>query len=164
MSVTAIVKQILSWKDISSSAYVKSSDNSRTWAGTGDIDTSLNSGSTPAIDGGVSTLVTMTAGAATIDLTALTHQDSDTRSASGKKLRQIHFYNPSNNAIRVKTGASNGHIPYGANGFDVTIPPGGAFTLYLASAGIAITNSSNDTIDISGTTTDSLLMKAVWGA
>lgn len=163
MSFIATIKQILSIKDTSSNTYVKSSDASRTWAGTGDIEVTLNATSTPAIDGGVATLVAMTAGAATIDLTALVHLDGDTRTAAGKKLRELHFYNPSNNNIRIKTGASNGHIPVGS-AFDVTIPPGGAFTLYLVAAATAITNSSNDTIDISGTTTDSVLMKAVWGA
>jgi hypothetical protein len=161
MSVTATVKAALDWKDVSASTYVSSGDASRSWNG-GDLSSSLNATSTPAIDGGATVLVMLAAGVATKDLTSLAHQDGDTRTAAGKKLRAIHFYNPSTAVITVTKGASNGHSPVGTTFTLPVAPNGGRASLYYPDA-VAITNSSNDTFDFAGTGTDSLLMKLVWG-
>ena len=163
MSVSASVKLNLNWTDTSTDTYVKSSNASRGWDG-GDINLTLNSTSTPDAENGATVLVTMSGGAATIDLTSLTHRDGDTRSLAGKKIRSILFYAPTANTgnIVVTKGASNGHCPVGTT-FTVPIPPGGAFQWYVVSAGADVTNSSNDTLDISGTGSETLLMKVIWG-
>jgi hypothetical protein len=161
MSVTATVRAGLDWKDISSSSYVKAGDASRSWDG-GDLSQSLTSSSTPSIDGGATVTVTLAAGVATKDLTALLHQDGDTRTAAGKKLRAIHFYNPSTAVIVVTKGASNGHSPAGTTFTLPVAANGGRASLYFPDA-TAIVNATNDTFDFAGTGTDTLLMKLVWG-
>lgn len=161
MSVIATLKMVLKFKDISTSAYVASGDNSRSWDG-GDLELTLKSDSTPDAEGDAVVLVTLTAGAATVDLTALANLDGDTRTAAGKKIRGFLFYNPSTALITVSKGASNGHAPLSTTFVRHVAPNGGVDMAYMPDA-TAITNSSNDTLDFAGTGTDTILMKVLWG-
>lgn len=164
MSSTAKVKIISEVKDVSSHTLLKSSDTSRTYAGTGDIDVTLTSSSTPDFENGAVFTKSLSGGAATIDLTSLTHADGDTRSADGKKLRFLQVMNPAANTgnIVLTKGASNGHSPIGST-FTVPVSPGGAFLWYFDSDGATVANGSSDTIDVTGTGSESFYVKMGWG-
>lgn len=161
MSVSAVLKMLLSVKDISTDTYVSATDASRTWSGA-NLETTLNATSTPDGETGIVTLVTLSAGAATLDLTSMLHRDGDTRTAAGKKIRAIFFYNPSSNLITATKGASNGHSPVGST-FTIPLAASGGRNLWYMPDATAITNSSNDTIDFAGTGTDTVLVIVVVG-
>lgn len=164
MSATVKLKLIAEIKDISSHALVKSSDASRSWGGLGDIDETLSATSTPDVENVAAFIATLTAGAVTIDWTALTHADGDTRSAAGKKLRFIQIMNPAANTanIVVTKGASNGYSPVGTT-FTIPISPGGGFLWYLQSDAADVTNGSADTWDVTGSGSETFYVKAGWG-
>lgn len=127
----------------------------------------LSTGSTPAVSATASFLVTLSSGAATIDLTALTGLNSATVNGTNLQVRAIKFRSPSSNAnvITVKKGASNGYqigMADGANAFNVSIPPGGDFSCYLAANGVVISSSAK-TLDVSGTGSQTLECQVVMG-
>lgn len=126
----------------------------------------LNSGSTPAATAVAAFQKALTAGAATIDLTALplTGATSQTQSFNGLKLRAAKFRNPSSNsgAITIQTGASNGYAPFGTAGVVVLSPGQSALVNYESDA--AAVSSTVKNIGLSGTGTEALDVILVAGA
>lgn len=123
----------------------------------------LNAGSTPDGELHADMSVAMTAGAATIDFTALTKRGGVAQSFNGKKVRAIAFYNPVANAniITISEGASNGLPLFGAT-FKIGIQPGDYVFAYLGDAGTAV-GGTDKNIDLAGTGTQALQMLAVAG-
>lgn len=119
------------------------------------LSNTLNSGTTPDAEKVATMQVAMTAGAVTLDLTALTHRAAAV-SFSGKKARFIIFRNPATNAnaITIVEGGSNGNALLGA-GFSVTLEPGQAIGAYLADAAPTV-GGSDKTLDITGTGSQAL--------
>lgn len=92
----------------------------------------------------------LTAGTATIDLTASPY------SASGKHVQAITFKATSTNAntITIAKGASNGYAGLGAS-FSLTLDPGQQMTVYPISTAAAV-GGTNKTLDLTGTLTQSV--------
>lgn len=165
MSVSCKLQMITQIVDTSSHALVKTTDASRSWkASVSDLDTTLNSSSTPDLENVAVFIGTLSGGALTIDLTNLTHADGDTRSASAKKLRFLHVTNPSANTgnIILTKGASNGYSPIGTT-FTLPVSPGGSFVYYFDSDAADVTDASADTIDVTGTGSETFYVKLGWG-
>src|SRR5215475_5914347 len=83
----------------------------------------LTSVTTPATTKYASVAQALTAGAATVDLTALTGTNGAAVNANGLKLVAVRFQNPGSNPITVAKGASNGYTGLGAS-LSITIPAG----------------------------------------
>ena len=167
MSVSLVSVNSLKLIETSSSAGILSGDATLSFQLTKPY--TRNSTTTPDVEDGAFVVIAMSGGAATIDFTALVHQILSasatlTKSASGKKIREIMFVNPTGNTgnIRVKNGASNDLIPCGSAAFDFTIPPGGSARFEYQDAGTAI-GSSDRNLDISGTGAETLQMLVGWG-
>jgi hypothetical protein len=106
----------------------------------------------------------MSAGAATIDLTALTGTNGASVTMSGLKICLLRFRNPSTNtgAITIAKGASNGFgTTTSGTTFTVTLPPDSEFGIFL-NEGTPDVAGAAKTIDISGTGTEALEC-VVWG-
>jgi hypothetical protein len=91
----------------------------------------------------------LTAGAATIDLTAIPGVQGNV-TFSGIKVVYAIFQNPGSNTITVSEGASNGY-PIGIH----VIHPGGYRVCYFKD-GLGDVSGSDKTIDLAGTGTDTL--------
>lgn len=95
----------------------------------------------------------LTAGAATIDLTALTH-NGQAVNLTGLKVQTIKIKNPAGNAAMTFTeGASNGYALMGA-GWQTTLLAGQEVTFYGNDATPDVA-AGDRTIDITGTGTES---------
>lgn len=124
----------------------------------------LTASTSPNVKKAVAATVTLTSGAATIDLTSLVGVGGGAVSLSGSKGRFFRFKAPSGNGagITVSKGASNGFTGLGS-AFSVLIPPGGEFTWYDGGNGTAVSGSVK-TLDLAGTgSTDSLSVEEVAG-
>lgn len=164
MAVSLVKNSSLKLIETSSSGAINANDATMTFELT---DTSTrNATTTPDAEDGAYVLVTLTAGAATVDFTAVVHQILSasatlTKNANGKSIRDIKFKNNSANPIRIKNGASNGFLPAGSV-FDFTLPAGGSAFFDFAALAAAI-SGTNKTLDISGTGTDTLQILLGWG-
>jgi hypothetical protein len=87
----------------------------------------LNASSTPAATQVASDLITLTAGAHTIDLTAAPTRDGDTVDLSGLKVQAIKIACPTGNTevVKLSAGASNGYNLGGDADWELPIYPGG---------------------------------------
>lgn len=108
----------------------------------------------------------LTAGAATIDLTSLTHEQgglTETVDGTGLKLQFLRLCAPSGNdaAITITPGASNGY-DFSGSSASITLESGQCVTLELAESAPDI-DSSNKTLDLAGTGTDSLEVSILMG-
>lgn len=110
------------------------------------VSATLNSGSTPPATTVAEFLLTLSSGAATIDLTALTGTNGASTSGSGLKVQIVRIKNLGANDMTFYEGATNGHnmfsIDSGSGVGGQVVRPGGHIMLYA--------NDSGD--DISGTT------------
>lgn len=99
----------------------------------------------------VSQVVTMTAGAATVDLTSLIGPGGGAESFSGLKLQVMQLYAPESNAnpVTLEVGASNGYEFAGA-AFSVTLSPGQRL-LFEANDQAPDVSGSAKTFDLTGT-------------
>jgi len=107
-------------------------------------------------------LVAMTAGTATIDLTALAQAGlSTTVNATGLKLRAIEVQASPGNAapIEVQPGASNGYPSVGT----ISALGPGDIAVKTTSSAVAV-DSTDKTITITGTGTDSCELLLVFGS
>lgn len=100
-------------------------------------------------------VITLTAGAATVDMTSLVGLNGVAISLSGLKPIAIKFQNPSTNAnnMTIAKGASNGYTGFGSS-FSITIPPGGSVVVYMNTAianPFTAVSGSVKTLDITGT-------------
>lgn len=123
----------------------------------------LNSGSTPDVTKMAAFTKALSAGAATIDLTALTGTNGATVNGNGDKVRIFKAINPSSNAnsITLTEGASNGYELAG-NGWTVVLQPGQHFTFYADEDAPTIGGSAK-TIDLAGTGSQTLNVMVVMG-
>jgi hypothetical protein len=123
----------------------------------------LSPTSTPTATAAVYASVALTAGAATLDLTALTGPGGAAVTMTGLKGRLIRITNPSSNAnsVTVSKGASNGFTGLGTS-FSVTIPVGGEFTFYDGGNGVAVSGTVK-TLDFAGTGTQAFQVTVVAG-
>lgn len=122
----------------------------------------LNAGTTVPVTKIVTFEPTLSAGALTIDLTALTGANGASVTFSGLKLQFMLFNNGtttngvvaagSNSSVNIAEGASNGYPLFGASN-DITIPAGGSFMIYFPDA-LADVSGTDKTIDLAGTGTD----------
>ncbi len=127
---------------------------------------SFTSATTPDGENGAFPLMTLTAGAATIDLTALTDVNGASITLTGKKVRGFYFENLStSNTMTFAKGASNGSTALSGSwtftlwaGQRVCIDLGG-----VATASIADISASLKTIDVSGTGTDTFNFGVIVG-
>lgn len=100
----------------------------------------LNSGTTPPATDHAQFLLTLTAGAATIDLRNLTGTNGAAVDGNGKKPQIIRIKNLGANPMTFSKGASNGHNAFTTDG--TTVQPGGHIQVF----------TNDNTEDISGTT------------
>lgn len=140
--------------------YVNSRADAVTFDG-GNLDTTLSSATTPDVTGHGVGVLTLTAGAGTLDLTSLTGPNSVAVSLSGKKPRAVLLENTGANPMTVAKGASNGYTGFGS-AYSETIPAGGKVLKYLGANGTAVSGSVK-TLDVSGTGAQVLKYQIVGG-
>ncbi len=127
-----------------------------------DVARDLTASTTPDVTKASYQTVAMTAGAATIDMTALL-LNGVAVTLSGLEPRAIRVTALAANAanVTVAKGASNGYDGMGA-AFSVTLEPGQGFLFDFAAVGNAV-GGSNKTLDLSGTGTDGVRLTTVAG-
>ena len=105
----------------------------------------------------------LTAGEATIDLTALAGTNGATVVGSGLRVQVLRVKAPATNGnpITIAKGASNGYDGLGAS-FSHTLVPGGEALFFLNDAGGDI-GGSNKTLDLDGTGSQVLQVEVVLG-
>jgi hypothetical protein len=152
--VQATVTETLTGDDLVANTQIVHSgyDVSRTYSGT----------TTPDITKCSFQTVAMTAGAATIDMTALL-LNGVAVTLSGLEPRVIRATALTGNAgnITIAKGASNGYDGMGA-AFSVTLEPGQSFMFEGTTTGNAV-GGANKTLDLSGTLTDGVRFTTVAG-
>lgn len=119
----------------------------------------LNPTSIPPVTKGLSVQQTLTAGAATIDLSTLL-DDSGVAIGTGLKVQSCIIYNPSVDVITIGKGASSGYPLFGA--VLLPIPPGATVEMYFSGQLIAI-DGSHKNLDLSGTLVETLSMSFTFG-
>ena len=105
----------------------------------------------------------LTAGAATIDLQALTGSNGAAVDGTGLKVQAMKFRNKSTNSntMTLAIGAANGYDAWGTS-FAIDVEPGGEVVLYGNDAGSDIGATKSD-LDISGTGTETAEVIIVMG-
>ena len=123
----------------------------------------LTSGSTPDVELIYEGTQALTAGTATIDLTALTNSEGATITTTGKKVRLIMIVPTSSNtaALTLTVGASNGYLLGGA-AWKFAFTDEQWALIYLG-ADAPDVGSSAKNIDISGTGTESVKLLILFG-
>jgi hypothetical protein len=114
--------------------------------------TTLNAASTPAATQVWSDRASLTAGAATIDLTALARANLSALDLTGLKVQVILIRNLSTNTgtLEIDVGAANGYNILGSATSEAVLPVGGFLFAYLPEG----------TPDVSGTASDIDLVSA----
>lgn len=107
--------------------------------------------------------VTLTAGAATLDLTALTDSSGATIATTGLKVRAIKVKptGTNANAITLSEGASNGYELFG-DGWKVAVQATSHFLAYLGATAPDVATGAK-TIDFAGTLVQSCDVMIVFG-
>jgi len=120
------------------------------------------SGSTPSCVQRAGADVAMTAGALSLDLTALLGTNGATVVGSGR-VQMVKFFNPATNAnaITIAKGASNGYDGFGSS-FSITLAPGAEVLLRTLGNGSVI-GSTNRILDVTGTLTQVLSYEIIIG-
>lgn len=125
----------------------------------------LTSTSVPDVVSVWSGVVALSAGAATLDLTALPNGPyATTVSLSGKKIRQFSVQATAANAgaLKIAKGASNAIMLGGHVDDVITLPPGATQAAALRSGGLTIGNGAK-ALALTGTATDSVSIVIVAG-
>lgn len=123
---------------------------------------SLSGSTTPAVSVVIAETFALTAGAGTIDLTAMTGTNGATVNATGLKAKLCKIHNPATNAaFTVKAGATNPYPLLGA-AFLIVLQPDQEILAYLLDAGSAV-SSTVKSIDLAGTGTQAIEMIIVFG-
>lgn len=162
MSVSAVVTSRLTVTETVSDTYVSASDNTLTFSGL-DTNVTLNAGSDVPATTHAAWAVTMSGGAATIDLRAMTGANGAAIDGNGLKVQACKFRNKTDNAntITITEGASNGYALLGA-GFTLDLTPGQWVQLFLNEDAPNV-SGTDKTIDISGTGSQVLEVQFVLG-
>lgn len=162
MAVSAAFVSTLTITETSAETLIDSADPSISYKGPTQSFT-LNSGSSPAVSKMAAFELSMTDGAATIDMQALTGALNSVVDGTGLKVQAVKFTNKATNAntITIAEGASNGYELLGGS-FTFTLPVGGSALFYLPE-GTPDIGASTSEIDISGTGTQTLQVTMVMG-
>lgn len=112
-------------------------------------ETTLDSTTTPPATQCAHFLLTLTAGAATVDLRALTGTNGASVDGNGLKVQILRVKNLGANILTLTPGASNGIDLLGASS-SIAIPAGGHFQMYFNDASPDIA-AADKTIDCAGT-------------
>ncbi len=115
----------------------------------------LDASSTPAVSKSWWDDGTLTAGAATIDLTALVRANLPNVDMTGLKVQLFKFIATSTNTagIRIKVGASNAYNIFGDANGEITLLPGGVHFQYIPEQLPDVASGAKD-IDLSSSDTD----------
>lgn len=115
------------------------------------VTAALSGSTTPPASLAVSFVQALTAGSATIDLTAMPGTNGATKSGSGLKVVAALFAAPDTNAnpITISEGASNGYELLG-DGWSVTLKPGQSLLWYGVAQAPTVGGAAK-TIDLAGT-------------
>lgn len=124
---------------------------------------SLNAGTTPSVTAFAGFNKALSAGTASIDLTALTGTNGATVNLNGLRVVAIKFKAKGNNtgALTIAKGATNGYTGLGAS-FSITLPIGGE-TVFYGVAGAAAVSGTLKVFDLTGTGTDSVDVEIIGG-
>jgi hypothetical protein len=150
MSVSATFISALTITEPSAETLVQSTDNTISYVGPNQSLT-LTGLTSPAVSKQAAFEVTMSGGAATIDMQALVGALGSIVDGTGLKVQMIKFTNKATNAnaITIAEGASNGYELLGGS-FTFTLPVGGSALFYLPEGSPDIAANASE-IDISGT-------------
>lgn len=145
-----------------SNGYLDATRNRVTYTGL-NAKTNLDATTTPAVSKVSVFAQAMTAGAATIDLTALTGTDGQVVDGTGLKVRAVKLRNKSGNtsAITIQPGASDGYNLAGA-AFKIAVEIGQSVTLELGTMAPTIGPTAKN-IGITGTLAEVLECAIVMG-
>jgi len=123
---------------------------------------SLTSATTVPVTKAVYFSQALTAGAATVDLTALVGVNNIAVDGTGLKVQVLKFKNPAGNAaMTLDVGASNGYTLGGA-AFQITLDAGQEMLFYGNEAEADI-SSTVKTFDLTGTATEACELSIVMG-
>lgn len=163
MSVRATVVQQLTVQETLSTGVPASSNPVITHSGFNKTK-QLNATSTPPATKVVSISGSLTAGAATLDLTNLTGTNGATVTFAGLRVQAMYFENLSSSNTMTIQGGANPYEVFGhASGY-VTLGPGASILIYTADYAPAdVVNSTTDEIALSGTGTDSYYCELLAG-
>lgn len=105
----------------------------------------------------------LTAGAATIDLEAMTGSNGATVVGTGLRIQAMKVRGASGNSdpVSIAIGAANGYDGFGA-GFKVTLEPGAEMMILAKDAGANISASNSD-LDLAGTGTEEMEVEIILG-
>lgn len=123
-----------------------------------DTSLALNGSSTPKVSKCAFFTKALTAGAATIDLTALPGTNGGTVDLTGLKVRAIKIRASGSNAnpLTVKNGASNGYgLDAAESNWTLVLDAGQEALIYTGTTSVAV-GSGAKTIDLAGTGTQSV--------
>lgn len=126
-----------------------------------DTDRTLTSATTPDVTKAAYQTVTLSGGAATIDLTSLLLNASAV-TLDGTQPRGVHLKNTGAASMTIAKGASNGYTGFGAS-FSVTLPPNAGFLMEWGTDNATAVSSTVKTLDITGTGTDTLQVSVAAG-
>lgn len=163
MAVSVTVAPTLTVVETPADTFLASSDNTLTYLMSNTAFT-LDANSTPPATKQATYEVTMSSGAATIDLRALVGAAGSAVDGNGLKVQAVKFINKTGNAnaITISEGASNGYELFG-NGWTVTLPTAGSWIMaYLKDASPDV-SASTKTIDVAGTDAQVLQVQIVMG-
>lgn len=128
-----------------------------------DEEVTLNATSTPPATKWAGFIVTLTAGAATIDLTALTGTNGVTVNGTGLKPQAVRIKNLGANVMTFKKGAANGHNLFTATDGTVIQPGGHDQTFTNDSATIDDIDATHKTWGVTGTGTQTAEVSILLG-
>lgn len=120
----------------------------------------LTSSSTPAVTKVYAQQRALSAGALTLDLTALTDGTGAALDLTGLKVQFVAFANkpvsgaPNTDTLNVKFGATNGYNIFGDAASEVTLAVGGWCIFYNPEGTPDVANGSADTVDVSSSDAD----------
>jgi hypothetical protein len=163
MAVSVTIAPVITVVETLADTFASSADNTVTYS-MSNTSFVIDSGTTPPATKHATYEVTMTAGAATIDLRALVGAAGSAVDGNGLKVQAVKFINKTGNAnaITIEEGASNGYALFGA-GFTVTLPNAGSWIMAYLKDGSADISATDKTIDISGTDAQVLQVQFVLG-
>lgn len=127
-----------------------------------DTSQSLTGATTPPVDSCAYFEKALSAGAGTIDLTALTGTNGATINLNGKKPVAIRIRGKAGNAnpITITKGAANGYD--GMGDLEVAVKANQEFTYYFHTGASAV-SGTNKTIDLAGTGSQSVEVSIIGG-
>ena len=162
MSVTARVKQQLTVTETLETG-VDAAANPNIVHDQFNVNETLNATSTVPATTVAADTIALSSGALTIDLTSLNGTNGVSVDGSGLNVQAVLLSNASGNtgAMTFVEGATNGHPLFGAS-FSIVLQPGDSILAYFPDSGTAI-GSSNKTIDVTGTGTESFDYQFVMG-